>query len=371
MNSAIIFVKNQKEADLASNCLFDKYLIDYTVSEIKRLDVDAIYLAGNLDFEVENVVKRDNIEEIIDELKETEGKCLLVSPFYPLIDKEEYQKLLSYSENTVFVDEDSEIVPVFSIDNKYLASFDKLAYSGIAIDAEKAKRFTGIKDISVFQDIIKEKINNKWLNKGVIITDSKNTIIGVDVSIDKNTTIYPNTVIEGKCLIGKNNVITSGTFMKNVVLGDSNTISNSNIKDTIIHNNVVVGTNSVIDEDSELFDEVIIRSQVKLSNAKIGKGTIVEPLTYLGNAQIGESVKIGAGVVTVDNDGRSKHSTVIKYHSVVGSNVTLIAPIAIGEYVVVAAGSTIDQDIKDGDMAIARLYQQNKKGYGYKYIRED
>ena len=371
MNSAVLFLKNQKEQDLARISLFDKHLIDYTIIELKRLDVDTIYLVGDNDFSYENVIKRDSIDEVINELKNINGKCLLLSPFYPLVDKSEYERLLRVNGNGVFIDKNGEIVPIFSINSKNIADYEKLDYSGITINETKGYKFTSVNDVSKFQDVIKAKINRRWINKGVIISDPKNTIIGVDVVVDKGTKIYPNVVLEGKCLIGQNNVIVSGSKLKNVVLGDNNYIEDSFICDSLIHNNVKIGTHCNITDNSEIFDEVEIGSSVKLTTTKVGQKTIIEHLTYLGDCQVGEEVKVGSGVVTVNSDGMSRNTSIIKSHSVIGSNVSIISPVTIGEYTLIAAGSTIDQDVKDGDMAIARLYQQNKKGYGYKYIKED
>ena len=370
-NCAILFVNKGNDATLARVGLLGKHLIDYTVSQIRRLDVETIYLVGSLSFDLDGVIKRDNVEEIISEIKSNEGKCLLVSCLYPLIEKEDYELLLGLDHSAVFVSKNNDIIPAFSIDNKLLESYEILDYEGIKLDENKAKKFTGEKDIPSFESFLKDRVNKKLISKGVLITDNNNVVISEDAIIDKDTIIYPNVVIEGKCLIGKNNVIKSNTYLKNVVLGDNNIINSSSISDSVIHNNVSIGNRCDIDSNTEIFDGVKVGSLVKLSDTKIGKDSEVEHLCFLGNGIIGDNVKIGSGVITVNSDERSKNSSIIKSHSVIGSNVSLLAPITIGEYVVVAAGSTIDTDVRDGDMAIARLYQQNKKGYGYKYIKED
>lgn len=94
-------------------------------------------------------------------------------------------------------------------------------------------------------------------------------------------------------------------------------------------------------------------------------------LTYLGDSVVGEDVNIGCGVVTVNYDGANKHKTIIQDHAFVGSNSNLIAPLTIGKYGLVAAGSTINKDVEDGDMAIARSRQEYKKAFGYKYIKKE
>ena len=369
MNSAILYLKNDYEAELAGTRVFDKFLIDYTVNEIRRLDIDTIYLVGNLD--IDNVIRRNSLEEVFNELKGTEGKCILLSPFYPLIEKEDYERLLALHNNAAFIDEGENIVPVFAINNSLLSSYDRLSYDGLYLEEEKLKRFSSPKDVASLQASLKERINSKWLEKGVVIIDPERTNIGSDVFIDKNTVIYPETVIEGRCSIGKNNIIGRACHLSDVVMGDDNRIENSNIKDSIIHNGCQIGPEAIIEEGSEIMDEATVGSFVKLFNTRLGSRSSVSHLSYIGDGQIGEDVKIGSGVCTVNYDGRSRHATIIKAHSTIGSNVAIVAPVVVGEYVMVAAGSTIDADVKDGDLAIARIYQQNKKGYGYKYNKED
>ena len=369
MNSALLYLRNDYEAELAKTRIFDKFLIDYTVSEIKRLDIDSIYLVGKLD--IDNVIRRDSLEEVFEELRSTPGKCILLSPFYPLIGKEDYECLLSTEDNAVFIDEKENVVPVFAINNSLLSSYDRLSYTGLRIEEDKLKRLSSYKDIASLQKLIREKINNKGLEKGVIIADPESTVIGSDVFIDKNTFIYPDCVIEGRCIIGKNNVIGKSCHLTNVVIGDDNKIDDSRIKDSVIHNNCEIGPEAIIEEDSEILNDAKVGSFVRLFNTRLGARSSVSHLSYIGDGQIGEDVKIGTGVCTINYDGRSRHTTSIKAHSTIGSNATLVAPVTVGEYVMVAAGSTIDADVRDGDLAIARIYQQNKKGYGYKYNKED
>lgn len=369
MNSAIVFIKNQKELELAKTRIFDKYLVDYSVNELSRLDLDRIYLVGAGSVEVKGATSRTTINEVMEELENEEGKCLLLSPFYPLIKKEDYMNLLNQESSQVFVSGD-DIVPVFSLANKELKTYETVNFEGFKLDECKAKRFKGSKDIYSVACAIKEDINNRLLNKGVIILDPTSTIIGIDVSIDKNTVIEGNVEITGKCMIGKNNRISKGSTIKNAILGDGNKIVESRITDSIIHDNVYVGPNAIIEEYSEIADEATIGSYVKMCNSKLGYKSSVDHMSYLGDCEIGNVVKIGTGVLTVNNDGLSKHKTIIKSNATVGSNVTLIAPVVIGEYALIAAGSTIDNDVKDGDLAISRLYQQNKKGYGYKHYKE-
>ena len=93
-------------------------------------------------------------------------------------------------------------------------------------------------------------------------------------------------------------------------------------------------------------------------------------MTYLGDCEVGEHVNIGCGVVTVNYDGKNKFRTKIGDHAFIGSNVNIIAPVTIGHHALLAAGSTITEDVEDGAMGIARSRQTNKENFGTKYLNK-
>lgn len=363
MNSAVIFVGNQKEYELASLMVNDKMLIGYCVKQLTRLDIDSIFLVGSYNFDINGIIKRNNINEVIEEIREREGKCLLLSPFYPLIKKKDYLRLLE-SENGVFFNED--IIPCFCINNKDIENFESLNYVPIELEKENAMRFENRNDVPKFWKIIKNRIVNKLMRKGVIIPEPDNVSIGIDVTIDKNTIVNPYVSISGTCLIGKDNVIGRNSNIVDSCIGDGNKLFDSKLVNSYIADECNIGPNAYI-SDSKLTNKVSIGSFVKLNNSLVSESSSIEHLSYISDCDIKENVRIGALVSTV-NEGHNV--TTIMANARIGSGVNLIAPVYIGEYGMVAAGSTIDKDVEGGDLAIARLYQQNKKGYGYKYTKE-
>ena len=371
MYSAIIFIKNEKELELAKAKLLGKSVIEYTVNELRKIDLDSIYLIGGNDLILEGVMNRDNVEEIVYDLAKIEGKTLLLSPLYPLATKKDYLKMLQNTDDdgAVMLDEEG-LCKIFMLPNDRLKNFENCDYKALDIESSDGTKLGDFSDLPIVVEEMKMRINTKLIEKGVNIIDPFSTYISQDVTIDKNTIIYPNTVIEGKCLIGKDNIINGG-YLCNVVLGDKNNIMSSRITDSIIHDGVNVGPNAHIRNNVELYDNVRIGNYVEIKNSKIGKDTRIAHLAYIGDATVGEDVNIGCGAITINYDGNRKHPTVIKDHAFIGSNSNLIAPITIGEYAMVAAGSTVDKDVLDGDMAISRLYQTNKKGYGYRYINKE
>ena len=219
--------------------------------------------------------------------------------------------------------------------------------------------------------ILQRRINQKWLSQGVSLLNIDDTYIGSDVEIGQDTTIYPNTYIYGKTKIGSDNLIMSGCYIENSTIGDGNYIDNSRITDSIIHNKVRLGPWAHLRNGCEIEDDNRIGNFVEMKSTFIGKDSRCAHLTYLGDTHVGSKVNFGCGVVTVNYDGKDKFPTVIGDGSFIGSNVNLIAPITVGKNAVVAAGSTVDQDVEDEAMAIARGRQVNKAGYGLKYLSKE
>ena len=102
---------------------------------------------------------------------------------------------------------------------------------------------------------------------------------------------------------------------------------------------------------------------VEIKNSRIGSGSKVSHLSYIGDCQVGTGVNIGAGTITCNFDGRTKHQTIIKDGAFIGSNTNLVAPVVVGENSLTGAGSTITKDVPDGALGIARARQVIKENW--------
>ena len=214
---------------------------------------------------------------------------------------------------------------------------------------------------------LKKYLNKKLLENGVTLIDSDSVYVSTETRIGEDSVVYPNVTMEGKVTIGRDCVILPNTYLKNVEIGDGTTIDSSRITDSKVGNEVTVGPSSHIRNGCVIADKVRIGNFVELKNTKLGYNTKCAHLTYIGDSIVGEKVNFGCGVVTVNYDGKNKYVTEIGDGSFIGSNVNIIAPIKIGKNALLAAGSTINEDIEDGDMGIARPRQEIKKGFGLKY----
>lgn len=184
--------------------------------------------------------------------------------------------------------------------------------------------------------------------------DKKNTYVSKGVKIGKGTIIYPGVVIEGKTIIGENNIIYPGTVLIDCVLGNNNTVYSSYIVLSEIKDNAIIGPYANIRENNIINSNVKIGSFVEIKASTVDSNTKIPHLIYIGDSIIGKDVNIGCGVVTANYDGKKKSQTIIKDNAFIGCNVNLVAPLTIGKNSVVGAGSTIDFDVLDNSLAIAR-----------------
>lgn len=187
-------------------------------------------------------------------------------------------------------------------------------------------------------------------------------------SYEDYTTIKQNTEISGF------NFITNSEVGKNCKLKPFNQIYNSKIYNNAVIDaskliNATVMSNASIGPNAHLRPNAIIGKGAKIGNfvevknVKVGKNSKASHLTYLGDGVIGKDCNIGCGVIFCNYDGKQKHKTVLGNNVFVGSNVNLVAPIKLGNNSLVAAGSTLTDDVPENALAIARARQTNKLNY--------
>lgn len=310
----------------------------------------------------------DTIEKIV-EYKDCKAEeaaiCEINTGIYAFDNKELFAGLKKISNDNkqgeYYI---TDLVEIFNQENKRVKAL-------IVEDREETSGINDRHELLRANRILQRRINNKWLDNGVSLLDPESIYIGSDVSIGSDTVIYPNNYLYGKTVIGENNILLSGCYLENAVLGDNNVVNSSRITDSVLHNHVNVGPWSHLRNDCEVADHNRIGNFVEMKNTVLGENTRCAHLTYLGDTRVGADVNFGCGVVTVNYDGKNKYHTEIADGSFIGSNVNLIAPIKIGEKAVVAAGSTVYEDVEDGALAIARDRQTNKPGYGLKYLNKE
>ena len=202
-----------------------------------------------------------------------------------------------------------------------------------AVIVEDNTEILGVNDRNQLQmvtKILQHRINSDLMMNGVTIEDINSTYIYDDVKIGMDTVIHPNTTIKSDVEIGED---------------------------------CEIGPNSYIREGCRIANKVKIGSFVEIKKAIIAEGTKVPHLSYMGDCEIGSKTNIGCGTITCNYDGFNKSKTIIGNDCFVGSNVNFVAPVTIGDNVLVAAGSTVTEDAPTDSLVIARERQVNKEGW--------
>lgn len=255
--------------------------------------------------------------------------------------------------------------------SKLVEIMKKNGHSIQSVRVDDAQEFLGVNDRTQLHKASKwlqARINSYWLREGVTLIDSDSTYIGVDVIIDKDVTIYPNNHIYGKSKIGSGSVIMPNSWLENAHIGENVTVDASRIVDSEVGNQTTVGPYAHLRMHTAIGEKARVGNFVEFKNVKFSDKAKSAHLTYLGDAEVGVNTNIGCGVVTANYDGKTKFRTKIGDGVFVGSNTTLVAPVVVGDRALLAAGSTISDDVEEGAMGIARARQVVKPGYGEKFL---
>jgi len=222
---------------------------------------------------------------------------------------------------------------------------------------EDADLLIGINDLltlSEVEQIIKNRIDLDLMKKGINLINRSSIFIGPDVKVEEGVTIYPNTILSGTTIIGKEAVIGPNSEIYNSTIGSQTKVAHSVIYNSKLGNNNHVGPYAHIRDNSFLNKNNRIGNFVEVKNTNISDDVMSCHLAYLGDAEIGNRTNIGCGAVTVNFDGKDKHRTIIGKDSFVGCNVNLIAPLTIGDNSFIACGTTLGESLDKDTFAISR-----------------
>lgn len=199
---------------------------------------------------------------------------------------------------------------------------------------------------------------------GASIFFPQTCIIDAEVEVGPDTVIEPFVQLLGKTRIGSDCRIRSYSVISNSQIGDGVTVRPGSIMDdALVANGAVIGPYSHLRPGSDIGEGAHVGNFVETKKVKLGKGSKANHLTYLGDAEIGAGVNVGAGTITCNYDGMHKHKTVIEDGVFVGSDSTLVAPVKIGKGAYVGAASCITEDVPEDALAIGRARQSVKEGW--------
>jgi bifunctional UDP-N-acetylglucosamine pyrophosphorylase/glucosamine-1-phosphate N-acetyltransferase len=224
-------------------------------------------------------------------------------------------------------------------------------------------------DLSTLETVARRRINEHWMRAGVTMVDPANTYIDADVGpLGKDVWLGPNVVLRGKTQIGDNVRIDVGSVLTDVTVGDDTNIKPySVLGESRVGEKVQIGPFSHLRPGSRLDDDVHVGNFVETKKTHLMQGAKANHLAYLGDASVGAKSNIGAGTITCNYDGVSKHKTTIEEGAFIGSDSQLVAPITIGRGAYVGSGSTVTKDVPRGALALTRVKQVNVEGWADRF----
>jgi len=191
----------------------------------------------------------------------------------------------------------------------------------------------------------------RLMDEGVTVIDPAACYISDDVGIGKDTVVYPGSWIEGRTEIGERCTIGPHAFVSECKIGDDTRVVMSHCTEAVVGNGVNVGPFARLRPGTRIGDRVWVGNFVELKKTEIGADTSVSHLTYLGDAEVGSGVNIGAGTITANYDGVRKNRTVIEDGASIGSNTVLVAPVKVGKDGSTGAGAVVSRgkDVPPGE----------------------
>lgn len=247
----------------------------------------------------------------------------------------------------------------------YLTSVPALAladgYTVASVFAESSLDIMGVNtknQLAVLERSFQLRQANKLMEQGVTLFDPARFDLRGTLQVGRDVTIDVGVIFEGDVTLGERVSIGAHTVLRNAKIADDVVIKeNCVIENATIGNHCEIGPFSRLRPEAHLANHVHIGNFVEVKKSLVGEGSKINHLSYIGDAQIGERVNIGAGTITCNYDGVNKHKTIIGKGAFIGSNTSLVAPISIGEEATIGAGSTVSKAVPPNQLTVARARQ--------------
>jgi bifunctional UDP-N-acetylglucosamine pyrophosphorylase/glucosamine-1-phosphate N-acetyltransferase len=234
----------------------------------------------------------------------------------------------------------------------------------IASDPIEALGVNSRAELATVEGEIQRRVIAKLMSDGVTFRNPATVVIDSTVSIGNDSVVYPFVTIEGTTTIGSRCVLEPGVHLVNVTVGDDVHLKTGTVaEDAVIESEASIGPYAHLRPGTRLGRHVKIGNFVETKKAIFGEGAKASHLSYIGDAEVGADVNIGAGTITCNYDGVNKHKTVLEDGVFIGSDTQLVAPVRVGKGAYVGAGSTITKDVPAGALALSRTPQRVIAGW--------
>jgi bifunctional UDP-N-acetylglucosamine pyrophosphorylase/glucosamine-1-phosphate N-acetyltransferase len=262
------------------------------------------------------------------------------------------------------------VLPQLTTDNDqgelYLTDTIAMLSPAMHVEVADADEINGINDrlqLSQCEAVLQERLRRHWMAEGVSFIDPASCTLSENSRFGRDVVIEPQCHFRGATSVGDGCRIGPGCLLENASLGNNVQALYSVIRDASVAAGCSIGPFAQIRPGAELSEGCHIGNFVEVKNSRLAAGVKVNHLSYIGDADLGTKVNVGAGTITANYDGVNKHRTVIGAGSKTGANSVLVAPITLGDNVTVGAGSTLTKDVPSGALALARAKQMVKENW--------
>jgi bifunctional UDP-N-acetylglucosamine pyrophosphorylase/glucosamine-1-phosphate N-acetyltransferase len=230
-----------------------------------------------------------------------------------------------------------------------------------AVKVEDAWEVAGVnskRELAQLERYCQKKEAERLLDGGVTLADPARIDVRGALTCGADVVIDVNCVFEGRVTLGAGVRVGPNCVLRNVSVGaDSEVLAFSHLEDSEVGARCRLGPYARLRPGSNLAEDVHVGNFVEVKASRIGKGSKANHLSYIGDAEVGSGVNVGAGTITCNYDGAAKHRTIIEDDCFIGSDATLVAPVRIARGSYIGAGSTINKDTPAGQLTIARARQ--------------
>jgi bifunctional UDP-N-acetylglucosamine pyrophosphorylase / glucosamine-1-phosphate N-acetyltransferase len=231
-------------------------------------------------------------------------------------------------------------------------------------DAAEVAGINSREDMAILEAHARRALVEKWMRAGVTFRDPATAYVEEDVTIGADSEIGPNVQLLGRTAVGRGCILDGTALLRDATLGDGVHLRLGVVlTECEVGDGAIVGPFAHVRPGSVLGPAVHIGNFVETKKAKLGRGTKANHLTYLGDCEIGEGTNVGAGTITCNYDGFSKHRTVIGNRVQIGSDTQLVAPVTVGDDAYVGAGTTVTGDVPPGHLVVSRVPQRMIPGW--------
>ncbi len=249
------------------------------------------------------------------------------------------------------VDNDNAQAEYYLTDLPQIASRNGYTSRVCEIDETETAGVNSRADLAHVEYMLQQRLRSRAMDKGVTLIAPESVTFCADTVIEKDVIIHPHVVF------GPNVVINSGVEIH----------AFSHIEGAIVHSGASIGPYARLRPGADIGQKAKVGNFVEIKKTKLGAGSKASHLSYLGDANIGNNVNIGAGTITCNYDGYNKFETTIGDNAFIGSNTALVAPVVVGKGAIIAAGSTVTSDVDDEALALARAHQTQKDGWAKRF----